>query len=93
MKRIIIRAMIAEKLPPPPCRGKFAFSTELAARMAAQGAINRPNTRARRRATMLYVYRCPECDRWHMTSCARRPGQPNGNPVTATSLGMEGSTQ
>lgn len=69
------------------CGGKIPCDSELSARLLAQGAINLSNTG--QRATMLWVYRCPECDRWHMTSCGPRPGQPKGNPVTATSLGME----
>ncbi len=79
---------IVKKLAALPCRGKIAFSTEIAARMGAQAALTRGRAACQH---PLYVYRCRECSRWHMTSQPPRAGEPTSAPVTANSLGMESS--
>lgn len=63
-----------------PCRGKYSYTTEIAARMGAQAAITQ-----HKGANVLYVYECPTCERWHMTGNPQKKDQ----PVTAKDLGAE----
>lgn len=82
------RKRVLERSAADRCRGKIPCDSELSARLLAQGSINRSKRSSLRPpAARLWVYRCLDCDRWHMTSI------PHPTPaVTATSLGIEGKT-
>ncbi|MBX9860662.1 MAG: hypothetical protein K2Y20_13910 [Sphingomonas sp.] len=75
---------IRKRLANRPCGGKRSFDSEVSARMGAQAAISR---RRSSDPSMLWVYRCPGCGRWHMTSRSGTHAPPA--PVTATALGIE----
>ncbi len=49
------------------CRSKKAWSTKVKAQVHALGVMNHPN-REFRSEKPIYVYHCPVCSLWHLTS-------------------------
>ena len=47
-----------------PITGKHSFASESSAKAAAIHQMNR-----RARSKKIRAYQCPDCHRWHMTSC------------------------
>lgn len=79
-----LRALAKERAaaPPPPshCVRKKRYPSRHEAVIGGRGALNaEPRTWRGPKPEALYVYACPHCKGWHLTS---RPG-PDNIPVSA----------
>jgi hypothetical protein len=61
------------------CERKVPYSSELNARINAQAVIN-DTRRSRETPRRMWVYTCPHCRAWHMTTSPQR----DSAAVTAT---------
>ena len=57
--------------PSDACRSKRRFALKVAAEVKALSLMNHPNSK-QRSTNRLYVYQCPACLGWHLTSRAPR---------------------
>lgn len=80
-----IPAPVAGDLDARNCERKVPYTSELNARINAQAVIN-DTRRSRQTPRRMWVYVCPHCEAWHMTTSTQR-GEPG---VTATQL-VEGT--